>query len=149
VRNHRVHGHRLPRYANEQEHRHVGEQRRTEQLEHAGDQQERAGRQNHSDARTSDQRPHSARSRVQQVHTLSNRDKISGNVKRVRDDQNRYQHPDHGPPNPAELDRDQLAESLARGKRGTVAYLLNPDHQREGRSATHSIEKPNRAPACA
>jgi len=117
---------------NEKEHRHVGKQRRIEHLEHAGDQQERAGSQNHSDIRTSGQSPHSARSRVQQVHTLSNRDKISGNVKPVCDDQDRDQHPDHGPPDPAEVDRDQLAESLARRKSGTVAYLLNPHHQREG-----------------
>jgi hypothetical protein len=100
-------------------------------LEHPRDLHERAGGQKHGDKRSSHQRPQRTRSHIQQVHALPNSDEVSGNVERVRNNENADQRADRYLPARLEVNRDQLAESLARGKRGPIANLLNTRHQRE------------------
>jgi len=58
-------------------------------------------------------------------------DEVSSDIERVSDNQHGDQRADRYLPAPLEVNRYQLAERLARGKRGAITNLLDSSHQRE------------------
>ncbi|MEC5149882.1 hypothetical protein RCH22_001523 [Cryobacterium psychrotolerans] len=104
-----------PIYVGNEENTDVDQKNHAQPFEDPADHREGPRRHCHNNGDTGDRGPHKRGSRVQQVHALTDRVQVRGQVQTIRNDQQGQKNPDRNPESAAKASTDQRAKALPGG----------------------------------